>query len=75
MWASESPRKRRRPSLRSVTSQTWLAQPRTPVLLAPLRVAHRLQSAAEVDDVAVALLPVAQQLELVGEFIQFGVDG
>ena len=76
MWASESPRNVSVPSAcGSVTSQTWLAQPRT--LLASLRsaVGQRRQPAAEVDDVAIALLPVAEQLELGVQLVKRRGDG
>ncbi len=76
MWASESPRNRRRPSPPcSAISQTWLAHPRTLwTSLCSASLSGFLELATEVDQVTIALLPVAQKLEFVGELIHDGVD-
>ena len=73
MWASLSPRKlSTRPAgrvLATVTSHTWLAQPRT--LLASVRSlsVSGARLAAEVDHVAVAVVPLVEQREVLDDLL------
>ena len=74
MWASLSPKYFSRGSplpLRSICldSQTWLTQPLHLVLGGMLGLRHRIERAAEFDDVPVAVVPFLQQLEIVPDFV------
>ena len=72
IWASLSPTKAstaRRPGAMSVVSQTWLAQPCT--LLASVRAASgkRRQHAAELDEIAIAIVPLVKQGEILVDLV------
>ena len=69
MWASLSPTKCSRGSPPGacsllVASHTWLAQPRTLLASVLSDVRQRRQATPQLDDVAVAILPVVEKREI-----------